>query len=148
MRYVLDSNIILFYVRDSKTKRFIENQYHPFDEENTAIISIATVAELMSLAKRQKWGERKRRVLQRIFDSLTIVEIRYSDLIEAYSDIDTYSHGKDENRPLGMTSRNMGKNDLWIAATAHITNSKLLTTDKDFNHLNGVFFDIILIEQQ
>ena len=148
MRYVLDSNIILYYVKDSETKKFIENQYQPFDEENTAIISIVMVAELMSLAKRQKWGERKRRVLQRIFDSLIIIEIRYSDLIDAYSDIDTFSHGKDESRPLGMTSRNMGKNDLWIAATTHVTDSKLLTTDRDFDHLDEVFFDIVLVEQQ
>lgn len=148
MRYVLDSNIILYYVKDSETKKFIENQYQPFDEENTAIISIVMVAELMSLAKRQKWGERKRRVLQRIFDSLIIIEIRYSDLIEAYADIDTFSHGKDESRPLGMTSRNMGKNDLWIAATTHVTDSKLLTTDRDFDHLDEVFFDIVLVEQQ
>jgi len=37
----------------------------------------------------------------------------------------------------------VGKNDLWIAATAQVTNSKLVTTDKDFDHLDGVFIDII-----
>ena len=47
---------------------------------------------------------------------------------------------------LGDSSRNMGKNDLWIAATASITNSKLITSDKDFNHLNGKYLDLILIE--
>lgn len=36
----------------------------------------------------------------------------------------------------------MGKNDLWIAATAAVTNTRLLTSDKDFNHLNGVFIDL------
>ncbi len=29
----------------------------------------------------------------------------------------------------------MGKNDLWIAATASIYNVQLITTDKDFDHL-------------
>ena len=29
----------------------------------------------------------------------------------------------------------MGKNDLWIAATASAATATLLTTDKDFNHL-------------
>ena len=43
----------------------------------------------------------------------------------------------------GLTSRNMGKNDLWIAATAAVTQSKLLTTDGDFDHLNGSFIDLI-----
>jgi len=33
----------------------------------------------------------------------------------------------------------MGKNDLWIAATAHVTGATLLTTDKDFDHLDPQF---------
>ena len=33
----------------------------------------------------------------------------------------------------------MGKNDLWIAATAMATGATLLTTDKDFDHLDPTF---------
>ncbi|MBK9016619.1 MAG: PIN domain-containing protein [Saprospiraceae bacterium] len=47
-----------------------------------------------------------------------------------------------------MSARNMGKNDLWIAATAHATQATLLTTDMDFNHLDGVFFDLERIDIQ
>lgn len=36
----------------------------------------------------------------------------------------------------------MGKNDLWIAATASVLKTKLLTTDMDFDHLDGVFLDL------
>ena len=46
----------------------------------------------------------------------------------------------------GMSSRNMGKNDLWIAAAASVLNAKLLTTDKDFDHLNEEFLEIIYID--
>lgn len=35
----------------------------------------------------------------------------------------------------------MGKNDVWIAATARITGTTLLTTDKDFDPLQGVWLD-------
>lgn len=58
MRYVLDSNVILFYIRDPKTRRFIEETYGPFESGNTAIISVATVAEILSTAKQRKWGEK------------------------------------------------------------------------------------------
>jgi len=51
MRYVLDSNVILFYIGNTRTKQFIEETYGPFKSGNTAIISIATVAEIMSTAK-------------------------------------------------------------------------------------------------
>jgi len=36
----------------------------------------------------------------------------------------------------------MGKNDLWIASLAAMLNLTLLTTDADFDHLHGVFFDV------
>jgi predicted nucleic acid-binding protein len=36
----------------------------------------------------------------------------------------------------------MGKNDLWIAATAHAMDAMLLTTDGDFDHLHNVFFEV------
>ena len=42
----------------------------------------------------------------------------------------------------GFTSRNMGKNDLWIAATASVLKTKLLTADADFDHLDAVFLEV------
>jgi predicted nucleic acid-binding protein len=50
-------------------------------------------------------------------------------------------------KPLGATARNMGKNDLWIAATAHVLGASLLTTDKDFAHLHSVFVDLVEVPQ-
>jgi tRNA(fMet)-specific endonuclease VapC len=41
----------------------------------------------------------------------------------------------------------MKQNDLWIAATAHASNAKLLTTDKDFEHLRGAWIDVDWIDQ-
>ena len=43
----------------------------------------------------------------------------------------------------------MGKNDLWIAATSSVYDLVLLTTDKDFNHLDGEYLNLeyISIEQ-
>jgi predicted nucleic acid-binding protein len=40
----------------------------------------------------------------------------------------------------------MGKNDLWIAATASLIGATLLTADKDFSHLQGVFLDVEVID--
>ena len=36
----------------------------------------------------------------------------------------------------------MGKNDIWIAATAHILNLTLVTTDHDFDHLEDIFISL------
>lgn len=40
----------------------------------------------------------------------------------------------------------MGKNDLWIAATAAALNVPLVTTDKDFSHLAPSFIELVLID--
>ena len=40
----------------------------------------------------------------------------------------------------------MGKNDLWIAATSSVYDLVLLTTDKDFNHLDGAYLDLEYID--
>jgi len=40
----------------------------------------------------------------------------------------------------------MGKNDIWIAATAKVLNVTLLTTDNDFNHLKDKFIKLEKIE--
>jgi len=40
----------------------------------------------------------------------------------------------------------MGKNDLWIALTAALLGLTLITTDADFDHLNGSFFDVRKID--
>jgi len=56
---------------------------------------------------------------------------------DAYVKIDVYSEG---------IGRTMGKNDLWIAATANVTSATLLTTDKDFDHLDGAFINRVWID--
>jgi tRNA(fMet)-specific endonuclease VapC len=39
----------------------------------------------------------------------------------------------------------MGKDDLWIASLAALLSLKLVTTNNDFDHLNGIFFDVLKI---
>jgi len=77
---------------------------------------------------------------------LIVIDINSEDVIETYADIDAYSQGKLKENPLPMSSRNMGKNDLWIAASSKVTNSTLLTTDKDFQHLHGKYFRVVIVE--
>jgi PIN domain nuclease of toxin-antitoxin system len=56
MNYLLDTNVILFYLIDNDTKNFIEEKFGPFKEGNTAIISIVSIGEIGVLARRNGWG--------------------------------------------------------------------------------------------
>ena len=40
----------------------------------------------------------------------------------------------------------MGKNDLWIAATAAFLGTTLVTTDNDFNHLKDEYLSVISVD--
>ncbi|MEM8527446.1 MAG: hypothetical protein AAGG68_22590 [Bacteroidota bacterium] len=59
MQYTLDTNILLFYVRDNDTRAFIEENYAPFDQEVEPVISIVTVGEIMVIADTNNWGTKK-----------------------------------------------------------------------------------------
>ena len=58
MNYLLDTNIILIYLRDKESRETIENQYNIFGIDNNPIISVVSVGEIKSIAKRNYWGQR------------------------------------------------------------------------------------------
>jgi len=41
----------------------------------------------------------------------------------------------------------MQQNDLWLAATTHAIGATLVSTDKDFSHLDGIWFELRHIDQ-
>ena len=65
-------------------------------------------------------------------------DINDLSLLKMYGQIDHHSNGG--------SSRPMGKNDAWIAATANVSKMVLITTDKDFDHLDGTFLNRIWID--
>ena len=86
-------------------------------------------------------------MLEQRLVSLLVIPINRTDIHAAYAEIQAYSQGKIATKPLGQSARNMGKNDLWIAATTHVLEASLLTADKDFQHLDQVYFPLELIER-
>ncbi|MEM1320374.1 MAG: PIN domain-containing protein [Bacteroidota bacterium] len=146
MKFLLDTNIILIYLRDQKTKAFIDEHYNPFGTANIPVISVVSIGEINSLAHRNNWGEKRKKAVEKFYRKCVITDINAKDVLVRYGEIDAFSQGKLSAKPLGTTARNMGKNDLWIASTASVTNAKLMTTDKDFSHLDGQFLELVLIE--
>jgi len=63
-----------------------------------------------------------------------------------YAEIDAYSQGKFALKKFHLSARNMGKNDLWIAATAKVLNLPLITSDNDFNHLENEYLKLTKID--
>lgn len=146
MNYTLDTNIILFFQKYPKFKRRVDEKFGLNNPEVNAIISVVVVAELTSIALKNNWGEKRIEELNATLESFIIIDIKHNKIIDVYAQIDAFSQNKLPNKPLKTTARNMGKNDIWIAATASLTNSQLLTTDKDFTHLDKAFLDLQVID--
>ncbi|RLD56101.1 MAG: nucleotide-binding protein [Bacteroidetes bacterium] len=146
MRYILDTNIILHIVRNSPVWQKTKSKYNLGFVENKLFISIVTYAEIKSLARQLHWGQSKIKQLEHVLSSFAILYIN-NKIAWHYIEIDVYSQGKDKQNPLPnkMSSRNMGKNDLWIAATTKFIQAELITTDNDFIHLNNTFFKVHII---
>jgi tRNA(fMet)-specific endonuclease VapC len=148
IRYILDTNIVLHYIRASDLYKRIEEEYQITNPNSTILISIVTKAELLSIGKQHNWSnpEKLKKLNKGIDNSFIVIDITNDNaLLQAYSEIDAYSKGKLSGKSLNSSARNMGKNDLWIAATAAVTNSTLITTDGDFDHLDGNFLNVIKI---
>ncbi|MCB9300977.1 MAG: PIN domain-containing protein [Lewinellaceae bacterium] len=146
MNYLIDTNILVIYVRDTDLTRRLEENLRLLTGRNNLVISVVSIGEIKSIAKQNKWGEKRVRRLIEILNQFLIADINVEDIIESYSEIDTYSQGKLEGKATSFTSRNMGKNDLWIAATASTLNLELITTDKDFDHLNEDYLQLKRID--
>ena len=110
--------------------------------QHNLIISVVSVGELKSLAKRNGWGMQKIASMENTLSSFLIADINTEEILERYAEIDAFSQGKLPSKKTDFTSRNMGKNDLWIAATASVYEIELLTTDNDFQHLQNEYLKL------
>ena len=139
-RYLLDTNILLNYVRGSDLAKRIEGTYRLTTLTTPAeapLISIVVEGEIRKLALEFGWGAAKVRFLEQFLQQLVIVPVdARTGVVQAYARIDDYSQ---------RNGHTMGKNDAWVAATAHVTTATLLTTDHDFNHLDPLFLSRIWI---
>jgi tRNA(fMet)-specific endonuclease VapC len=115
-----------------------------FKPKNHIVISIVSAAEIRSFAYRNRWGILRLNALNSFLNSVTAISIDNQNLVDSYMEIDAFSQGKHHvhTLPIGMSARNMGKNDVWIAATTHVAKATLITTDADFEHLDAIFFKV------
>ncbi len=147
MTYLLDTNILIAYLRTfSLTKDFIDERYAPLTIPNEAVISVVTVGEIKALAIKNNWGKYRVDKLKQTLSQIITADINSEDITNRYAEIDAFSQGRLDSRKSNFTARNMGKNDVWIAATASVLEATLLTTDNDFNYLHDEFLAVAKID--
>ena len=133
---LLDTNILVHYVRDDETWSHIRDDYQLLVVEPTPLISIVTAGELRSLSHQWNWGRGKRDRMEFVLGYFITLPVDSPEQVLMYAEIDSFCLEQ---------GRIMGKNDLWIAATAALTDARLLTSDRDFDLLDRVFLSLELV---
>jgi tRNA(fMet)-specific endonuclease VapC len=143
MKYILDTNIFISLIRNEDFSDNFDRKYRK--RNDIWFTSTVVEGELNSFAMQRNWGQKRLLEIKKLLNKVIISPIKTKRIIQLYAEIDAYSQGKHPTLPLPKSARNMGKNDIWIAATAAALELTLITTDKDFDHLDGIFLDIVLI---
>jgi len=142
MNYFLDTNILLAYLKQHTLVETLQKYFELETSPNLIFTSAVCIGELKSLGLQNNWGEKRLLSIGLLQQFIIITGTLENIIVDRYAEIDAFSQGKSQDKPLGISARNMGKNDLWIAATASVLNATLITTDKDFDHLHNHFLKV------
>lgn len=146
MNLLYDTNILI-QIAKHPNHGLLTQIINPFNQK--VLVSIVSIAELKSIALQNNWGAGKLQAIDTFLNEVILIEIN-ENLINTYIEIDAFSQRRNpsyKNYPFS-TPRNMGKNDLWIASTAALLGLKLITADRDFDHLNQVFLEVGYIKPE
>ena len=145
--YLLDTSILLGYLRSARYAEYVEKKYAPTKSPNAAVTSIVCIGELHSFEIRRKWGNERVAALHALKRQIPAVPIAHPSVVRLFAEIDAYRKGQHPRLLHSGPSIDMSHNDIWIAATASALKATLLTMDRDFTFLNGVLLDVVLIDQ-
>lgn len=127
---IYDTNLLIDHIRKDK------------DVPSRLVVPVVVVGELEAFALKSDWGVQKVRRKDRIIHGFPIADIEV-EITSLYAQIDAFSQGKLKDQPLATSARNMGKNNIWIAAIALYLEMELHTTDNDFDHLTALGLQLV-----
>ena len=138
--WLVDTNILIHVLRGSLLGRHVVDSLKFRARDRTPLLSVVSQGELFSFARHNGWGQQKSDRLEELLHELVIVDVLATSRVlhETYAELDAVSRA---------VNRKMGKNDLWIAATAAVSDAFLLTTDKDFDHLSPTHLRVWRFDQ-
>ena len=136
---VLDTNVLVHLLRQGEAGSLIEQTYAVGARRPRSIVPVVVKGEMKSLAYQFGWGTPKQSQLDALLAQLPTADVSASVVIDTYAKLDHLSR---------QQGRKMGKNDLWIAAIAHVQQAVLLTTDKDFDHLGPPLLRVEYIDPE
>ena len=123
---VVDTDAVSFLFRGDSRGQF----YLPYVIKHRSVISFMTVAELEYGTLRANWGESRRQLLADFLRRHFVIFNQTSDLCGVWATLRVEAERK---------GRQLSNSDAWIAATAVLLDSPLLTHNrKDYESLDSL----------
>ena len=148
-RYLLDTGLLLGFTREAAWAINTRNTLSLADYETMVFTSVICHGEILALAEKNGWGSNKRNRLEKLLDEIPRLDISRKEIIHAYASIDAWTHGNSviapKNAPPPKPAAPMKQNDMWIAATAHVSGATLISTDDDFTHLDKIWLTFVYV---
>lgn len=127
---LLDTGVVLHALRDSDLWKQIDADHQLLARRDRPLIPIVCIGELIGLGRMNNWGSPRLAMLEELLTNLIVVDIRSRPVLEKYGEIKAFLRGKE-----------IGQNDIWVAAIASVTGAHLLTCDPDFHRIEGTFLN-------
>lgn len=151
-RFLLDTGMLLGFTRGAEWAKRTREEFNLGSRETIVFTSIVCIGELLALAEKFGWGKNKRSRLEKVLNEFPALDINDEGTLRAYALIDAWTHGGRVDSPGQVPPPKpaipMKQNDLWIAATSHESQATLLSTDKDFEHLNKIWLSFHYVDQE
>ena len=137
-KFILDTGIILHYVRQSDLSQKIESELNLLSQKVVPVVASVSIGEIEGFIQCGQWGEKKIKRLKSLISKIVVIDITAEDeeLMKSYATLLNYSKNSLPGNKLGK-SIGIGQNDVWITALAKTANAELVTIDGDFEHLNN-----------
>ena len=150
-RVLLDTGMLVGLMRQAPWALNVDTDLGLSDPKKLAFTSVVCKGEMLALAEKRGWGVGKRERMESVLNRFPTIGINRPAILSAYALIDAWTRGtvvrSPGNTPPPKPAIPMAKNDLWVAATAHAGQALLVSTDGDFRHLHGVWFDFVHVSQ-
>lgn len=87
--YLLDTNVLLHWLRGSKVSGTIDGQFQLTAGGFRPLICEVTLGEMEAFAMSNKWGEDRKRKLSEVKTNLVVVDLSDDRIMRAYAEFST-----------------------------------------------------------
>ncbi|MGB3619111.1 MAG: PIN domain-containing protein [Catalinimonas sp.] len=144
MLILADTNILYHYIgKKAAVEQLLLNRFEA--DELSLAVSVVTIGEMLALRRKSNWKPFLVRNFNSLLNKTVKLDINDAKVLSRYAEIDAYSQKRADYRGQMISNARPMKNhqnDIWIAACGSVAGLTLVTTDRDYDHLDGVFLNV------